>query len=45
MYSHEISDILSKNSYIISPDMYMKLVTTSPQIKHIKYNPYSIAIQ
>lgn len=41
MYSYEINDILLKNNYIITPDIYMELTTTSPQIKHIKYNPYS----
>lgn len=41
MYSYEINDILSNNNYIITPGLYTEIITTSPQINHVKYNPYS----
>jgi len=41
MYSYEISNILCKNNYIITSEIYTKLITTSPQINHVKYDPYS----
>lgn len=41
MYSYEIQKILETNGYIISPGTYTEICDTSPQINHIKYNPYS----
>ena len=41
MYSYEIQQILETNNYSISPGMYADICNTSPQINHIKYDPYS----
>lgn len=41
MYSHEIEELLKLRNYIISSIEYINMIETSPQIDHIKYNPYS----
>ncbi len=41
MYSHEIQNQLEKHSYSISSNEYMDICINSPQIKFVKYNPYS----
>lgn len=41
MYSWEIENFFKNTNYSITPDDYQKIVTESPQINHIKYEPYS----
>lgn len=41
MYSYEIQKILETNGYRISPGTYTDICSTSPQINHIKYDPYN----
>ena len=40
MYSDEIEKLLRYKNYIINYKEYCNIVDTSPQIDHIKYNPY-----
>lgn len=40
MYSYEIKSTLEKYQYDLPSDLYMHICATSPQINHIKYNPY-----
>ena len=39
MYSWEIDRFLRDKNFCLSPDEYQKIVTESPQINHIKYEP------
>lgn len=41
MYSHEIEELLKIRNYLISNIEYINMIDTSPQIDHVKYNPYS----
>lgn len=41
MYSYEIKNALSENGYCIDSKSYDFICRTSPQINHIKYEPYS----
>ena len=41
MYSHEIEQLLKIRNYLISSQEYLNIMKTSPQINHVKYNPYS----
>lgn len=41
MYSYEIQQVLETQGYSISPGTYTKICNTSPQINHIKYDPYN----
>lgn len=41
MYSWEIENFFKNTNYSITPNDYQKIVTESPQINHIKYEPYS----
>lgn len=41
MYSREIDNILKLNNYNIASDTYINISSTSPQITHVKYDPYS----
>lgn len=41
MYSREIDSILKLNNYNIASDTYINICSTSPQITHVKYDPYS----
>lgn len=45
MYSKEIEGLLKLRNYIISSKEYIKIVETSPQIDHIKYNPFEDNIE
>ena len=38
MYSHEIDRLLKIKQNIISTSEYFEILSTSPQIDHIKYN-------
>lgn len=40
MYSHEIDRLLKIKQNIITYADYLDILTTSPQINHIKYNSY-----
>ncbi len=41
MYPWEISKILENNNYNIDSQIYLHICKSSPQISHIKYDPYS----
>lgn len=38
MYSYEIDNILVSNNYVIDSDTALKIMRTSPQIYHIKFD-------
>ncbi len=40
MYSHEIDQTLRSNNYNIDSDTYLHICNSSPQITHVKYDPY-----
>lgn len=40
MYSYEIQQILESNNYNINSETYLNILSTSPQIERVKYNPY-----
>ena len=40
MYSQEIERLLKIRQYEISCSEYFEIISTSPQIEHIKYDPY-----
>lgn len=40
MYSHEITNIVNQYSQNIPSTLYVKIIQTSPQINHVKYDPY-----
>lgn len=40
MYSHEIVQTLKSHNYNIDSDTYLHICDSSPQIAHIKYDPY-----
>ncbi len=40
MYSYEIDQILKSQNYIISPETYIDICNTSPQIIKKNYEPY-----
>ena len=44
MYSYEISELLTRNNYRISSDVYLK-ICESPQVCRVKYNPYGDYIE
>ena len=39
MFSHEIKTLLERNNYVIKSDIYRDIITSSPQIDHVKYKP------
>lgn len=39
MYSHEIERLLKIRNYVVTCSEYFEIISTSPQIKHVKYNP------
>ena len=41
MYPWEISKILENNNYNIDSQTYLHICKSSPQITHIKYDPYT----
>lgn len=41
MYSHEIEQLLKIRNYLIDSEEYLNIMTTSPQIDHVKYSPYT----
>ena len=40
MYDWEITKILQQNQNNIDSEIYLHITSTSPQINHIKYDPY-----
>lgn len=40
MYDWEITNILQQNQYKIDSETYLHICSTSPQLNHIKYEPY-----
>ena len=40
MYTWEIEDLLKLRNYILYNDEYLKMISTSPQIKCINYNSF-----
>ena len=40
MYSWEIQKLIELKNYLIEVEDYLKICSTSPQIREIKYNPY-----
>ena len=45
MYSYEIEELLKKCNYNIDSETFINMCRTSPQIDHIKYNPYEDNIE
>lgn len=41
MYSQEIEELFKLRNYLISVKEYLRILETSPQINHIKYNPFN----
>lgn len=40
MYSWEIQQTLEEQNYSITSETYENILNTSPQIRHVKYDPY-----
>ena len=40
MYSWEIDKILNENNFAINAETYIQIISTSPQINHIKYQAF-----
>lgn len=40
MYSHEIDQTLKSHNYNIDSDIYLHICDSSPQVTHIKFDPY-----
>lgn len=40
MYSWEIYEVIKNNNYNISVEDYIKILSTSPQIREVKYNVF-----
>lgn len=45
MYSWEITNIMQSHNYIIDSNIYIEILETSPQLNHIKYDPYGDCIE
>ena len=41
MYTWEIEELLKAKNYILYSDEYIKMISTSPQIKQVNYNAYN----
>ena len=41
MYSYEIKQIVESNNNYVDSELYCKITSSSPQINHIKYDPYN----
>lgn len=41
MYDWEISNYLQEHNYILTYNEYLQLYRSSPQIDHVKYDPYN----
>ena len=40
MFQWEIDKILSENNFAINAETYIQIISTSPQINHIKYQAF-----
>lgn len=40
MYTHEIDELLANNNYNLDAQTYLSLLSSSPQINHVKYSAY-----
>ena len=40
MYSHEIDQVLKLHNYKIDSNTYLHICNSSPQVIHVKYDPY-----
>jgi len=45
MYSHEVEQLLKIKNYLITYKEFIQITKSSPQINHIKYNPFEDNIE
>ena len=45
MYSHEVEQLLKIRNYLITYKEFIQITKSSPQINHIKYNPFEYNIE
>ena len=45
MYSHEVEELLRVRNYLITYKEFIQITKSSPQINHIKYNPFEDNIE
>lgn len=45
MYSHEVEQLLKIRNYLITYKEFVQITKSSPQINHIKYNPFEDNIE
>jgi hypothetical protein len=45
MYSHEVEQLLKIRNYLITYKEFIQITKSSPQINHIKYNPFENNIE
>ena len=45
MYSHEVEHLLKIKNYLITYKEFIQITKSSPQINHIKYNPFEDNIE
>ena len=45
MYSHEVEELLRVRNYLITYKEFIQITKSSPQIDHIKYNPFEDNIE
>lgn len=41
MYDYEIDNIMQSKNYRIDSETYFNIFSASPQVKNVKYSPYS----
>ena len=45
MYSHEVEELLRVRNYLLTYKEFIQITKSSPQINHIKYNPFEDNIE
>ena len=45
MYSHEVEQLLKVRNYLLTYKEFIQITKSSPQINHIKYNPFEDNIE
>lgn len=45
MYSHEVEQLLKIKNYLLTYKEFIQITRSSPQINHIKYNPFEDNIE
>lgn len=45
MYSHEVEQLLKIRNYLLTYKEFIQITKSSPQINHIKYNPFEDNIE